>query len=222
MDLQHGALKFPSYTVAERAADRVIHCIGVPLSLIAASLLLYRSVELANGAVTASIAVYVVGLVGMVAASAAYQLCAPGILKERLRRLDRAMIFVMIAGTYTPLSVDAFRAEGGAWLCALLWVLAAIGVFVSLYYPRRFERLMLAVYLAMGWMVLTRMRECFAVLSPTIITLIVGGGIIYTLGAIIQAQPRIKFHNPIWHALILCAAALHYAAISLKLTGGII
>jgi hemolysin III len=132
------------------------------------------------------------------------------------------MIFVMIAGTYTPFSVTVLRTEGGAWLCGLLWVLAGIGVFVSLCYPRRFERLMLAVYLAMGWMLLAMLRQCFAVLSTGIIALIIAGGIVYTIGAVIQAQPRIKFHNPIWHALILCAASLHYAAISLKLTGGII
>jgi hemolysin III len=138
-----------------------------------------------------------------------------------LRRLDRAMIFVMIAGTYTPFSVTVLRTAGGAWLCGLLWLLAGIGVFVSLCYPRRFERLMLAVYMVMGWMLLVRLRECFAVLSTGIIALIIAGGIVYTVGAVIQAQPKIKFHNPIWHALILCAASLHYAAISLKLTGGI-
>ncbi len=221
MDVRHGALSFPSYTDAERAADRVIHCIGVPLAVIAALFLLYRSAVLASGATTAAVAVYAFGLVGMVAASAAYQLSPHGALKERLRRLDRAMIFVMISGTYTPFSVTVLRSAGGAWLCGLLWVLAGIGVFVSLCYPRRFERLMLAVYLAMGWMLLAMLRQCFAVLSPGIIALIIAGGVVYTVGAVIHSQPKIKFHNPIWHALILCAAALQYAAISLKLTGGI-
>jgi hemolysin III len=221
MDVRQGALSFPSYTDAERAADRVIHMIGVPLAIIAALLLLYRSAVLASAATTAAVAVYAFGLVGMVVASAAYQLSPPGTPKERLRRLDRAMIFVMIAGTYTPFSVTVLRTVGGAWLCGLLWLLAGIGVFISLCYPRRFERLMLAVYLVMGWMLLAMLRECFAVLSTGIIALIIAGGIVYTIGAFIQAQPKIKFHNPIWHALILCAAALHYAAISLKLTGGI-
>jgi hemolysin III len=221
MDVKYGALSFPGYTAAERAADRVIHCIGVPLSIAAALILLYRSLGMTTAAVTA-IAVYLFGLVGMVGASAAYQLAAPGIAKERLRRLDRAMIFVMIAGTYTPFSVTVLRAKGGVWLCALLWALAALGIFLSARYPRRFERLLLAVYLIMGWMLLIMLRECFSVLSPTILALIIAGGFVYTVGAIIQAQPKLKFHNPIWHALILCAAALHYAAISLKLTGGII
>jgi hemolysin III len=220
MDVRYGALSFPNYTAAERAADRVIHCIGVPLSIAAAAVLAYRSLGM-HAAVTISIAVYLFGLVGMVGASAAYQLSAPGIAKERLRRLDRAMIFVMIAGTYTPLSVTAFRPQGGIWLCVLLWALAAIGIFFSTVYPRRFERVLLGVYLIMGWMLLAMLRECYTALSHPIFTLIVAGGIVYTVGVVIQSQPRIKFHNPIWHGLILCAASLHYAAISLKLTGGI-
>jgi hemolysin III len=219
MDWKHPVFVFPSYTPAERAADRIVHFIGVPLGVIAAALLLYRTAMLGTAATIVSVAIYGFGLAGMVIASASYQLSPPGFLKERLRRVDRAMIFVMIAGTYTPFSINVLRAQGGAWLCAILWALAAIGIFVTLVYPRRFERLLMAVYLIMGWMLLALMRESFAVLSAPIACLIIAGGVVYTIGAIIQAQPRLKYHNPIWHALILCAASLHYAAISLKLTG---
>jgi len=221
MDWEHPVFTFPDYTAAERAADRVIHFIGVPLGVMAALLLLYRTSMQGNAAIIASVAVYGFGLAGMVTASAAYQLSRPGFIKERLRRIDRAMIFVMIAGTYTPLSVNVFRAEGGGRLCAILWVLAALGIFVSLRFPRRFERLLLAVYLAMGWMLLALIRDCFAALSIPIVALLIAGGVVYTIGAFIHAHPRLKFQNPIWHGLILCAASLHYAAISLKLTGSV-
>ena len=221
MDWKHPVFTFPSYTDAERAADRVIHFIGVPLCIIAAVLLLFRTAAYGNAPLIASVAVYAFGLSGMVTASAAYQLSKPGILKEHLRRVDRAMIFVMIAGTYTPFSVNVFRAQDGAWLCGILWGLAAIGIFLCLRYPRRFERWVLALYLGMGWMLLALIRDCFAELSGPILALLIGGGVVYTVGAVVQAQPRLKFHNPIWHALILCAASLHYAAISLKLTGGV-
>jgi hemolysin III len=217
-----GHLVFPDYTPAERAADRAIHLFGVPISLAAAAVLLYRTAGLGSPALIASVIVYTVGLAGMVCSSAAYQLATPGLRKERLRRLDRAMIFVMIAGTYTPFSVNVLRAEGGVWLCVVLWALAAIGIFVTLAYPRRFERLILALYLSMGWMLLALIRDCFSVFSTTVATLIIAGGLAYTIGAVIQAQPKLKFHNPIWHALILIAASLHYAAISLELTGSVL
>jgi hemolysin III len=214
-----GALVFPDYTNAERAADRVIHFIGVPLG-VTAGLLLLAQAALHGGVVfIASIAVYVFGLIGMLGSSAAYQLSAAGRAKEKLRRLDRAMIFVMIAGTYTPLSANVLYGRGGVWLCAVLWALAAVGIFITLRFPRRFENAMLALYLAMGWMVLVLIRDCFALLSATVIALIFTGGAAYTVGAVIQSFPRIKFHNPIWHGLILVAASCQYAAIGLQLLG---
>lgn len=213
--------KFPDYSHAERAVDAAIHIIGVPLGLAASVLLLRRAFLQGPHFVIVVLLIYVFGLVGMLGASAAYQLTYPGVLKERLRRLDRSMIFAMIAGTYTPISATVLYAAGGVWLCALLWALAAIGIYLTLRYPRRFERTTFALYLAMGWMLIILIHACYAVLPATIFALIVGGGILYTIGAVVQSFPKLKFNNPIWHALILAAASAHYAAISLQLTGGI-
>ena len=215
------ALIFPNYSRAERAADAVIHIIGVPLGLIAAALLLRRAVVGGDPFHIILLAIYVFGLVGMLTASATYQLAPHGLVKERLRRVDRAMIFVMIAGTYTPISATILYASGGIWLCALLWAMAAAGIFLTLRHPRRFERLTFALYLAMGWMLIILIHACYVVLPSAIFALIVGGGLLYTIGALVQALPWLKFNNPIWHALVLAAACLHYAAISLQLTGGI-
>ncbi len=211
-------LQFPFYSRAERAADAAVHAVGVPLGIVAAVVLLLRA-GAHGGLTTAVIAVYAVGLVGMLGASAAYQLCPHCLLKERLRRLDRAMIFVMIAGTYTPFSVTVLYARHGLALCLLLWALAALGMFVTLRYPRRFERALLLLYLAMGWM-LALIRDCFALLPPAVMAMILAGGVVYSVGAVLQGT-RLKFHNPIWHLLILVAASLHYAAISLQLTSGV-
>jgi hemolysin III len=209
--------QFPSYSVAERAADAAVHAVGLPLGLVAALALVGRAT--AFGALTtAVIGLYAAGLVGMLGASAAYQLCPDGKLKESLRRLDRSMIFVMIAGTYTPISVLVLDGRGGLALCSLVWGLAAIGIFLTLRYPRRFETALLLLYLVMGWMLLALPQTCVALLHGAVLALILGGGIVYTAGAVLQMVP-VKFNNPAWHLLILVAASMHYAAISLQLTG---
>jgi hemolysin III len=200
----------------------MVHFIGVPLGAVAAIFLLYRAVTQGDGITITAIAVYAFGLVAMLGASAAYQLAAPGLLKERLRRLDRAMIFVMIAGTYTPFSATVLVQNGGLQLCALLWALAGIGIFLSLRFPRRFERVIFGLYLAMGWMLVLLIRDCFSIMAPQVLGLLVAGGLAYTIGAVIHTQERIKFHNPIWHTLVLIAAGLQYAAISLQVTGQLI
>jgi hemolysin III len=206
MDLSD-KLFFPDYSRLERITDAVVHCIGVPLGLAAAALLVVRGMGLGPLGLFV-VAVYAAGLVGMLTASALYQLCPKGVVKERLRRLDRAMIFVMIAGTYTPISVMVLYRGFGVQLCLLLWALAAVGIFMTLRYPRRFERAMLGLYLGMGWMLLVLIHYAFTLLAPNV-------------GAVIQTT-RLKFHNPVWHTLILVAAALQYAAISLQLTGAVI
>jgi len=210
---------FPSYSRAERIADAVVHFIGVPLGVVSAIWLVYRA--FGHGApLTIAVGIYAAGLVGMLGASAAYQLCPVSLVKERLRRLDRAMIFVMIAGTYTPISSTTLYGRFGLGLCAILWGLAAVGIFFTLRYPRRFELAMMALYLAMGWMLVILIKDCFSLLWPGVLALLLAGGLAYTIGAVIQGT-RLKFHNPVWHSLILLAAALQYAAISLQLTGGI-
>lgn len=211
---------FPLYTRQERRADAAVHAIGVPLGLLAAGLLIARAST--HGAIVSFvITLYAAGLIGMFSASAAYQLAPPGRPKEILRRLDRAMIFVMIAGTYTPISVTVLFGQLGLALCLLLWAMAALGIFITLRYPRRFELALLALYLGMGWMLLVLIHAAFSLLAPGVLALIVAGGVVYTAGAMLQ-RSRVKFHNPLWHALVLTAAALHYAAISLQLTGGIL
>lgn len=210
---------FPSYSKAERILDALVHSIGVPLGFVAAIWLVQRALG-HDGLTRFVVVIYAAGLVGMLWASAAYQLTPPGRAKELLRRLDRAMIFVMIAGTYTPISATVLYGRHGVWLCVLLWSLAGIGIFLTLRFPRRFERATFGLYMAMGWMLLLLIRDCFVLLPGQILALIVGGGIAYTIGAIVQST-RLKFHNPLWHVLVLLAAALQYAAISLQLTGGV-
>ncbi len=215
--LQAEAFCFQYYSPAERVVDRVIHYIGVPIGMAGALWLLICAFAQGGAVLIISILIYAFGLVGMLTSSAAYQLQPPSLLKEHLRRLDRAMIFVMIAGTYTPISANVLAGRGGIWLCIVIWSLAAAGIFMTLRYPRRFERAMLGLYLSMGWMLLVLMHYCFALLQPVVLALIFAGGIAYSVGAALHAHSKIKFHNPIWHALILIAASCQYLATYLQL-----
>ena len=146
--------KFPHYTAAEAAADRALHLLALPTATVAVAWLFLAAIPTADAEQTVASLIYGCGLIGMLTASAAYNLCRPSRRKELLRRVDHAMIFVMIAGTYTPFAVSAFREIDGPLLCLVIWSLAATGVAVVLAFPRRFERLLLMLYLTMGWMVL--------------------------------------------------------------------
>jgi len=205
--------RFPLYTRAERRLDTAVHLIGVPTGVMAAAWLLAPASATANARLLVSLLVYAAGLVGMLGTSAAYHLTPPGRAKELLRRADHAVIFVMIAGTYTPLALNVLAPPGGVELCAVIWALAAIGITLKLAFPRRFERLALALYLGMGWAVLAMIGQLIERLPGRSLGLLLGGGVVYSLGALIYTCRRLKYHTACWHALVLIAAALHAAAL---------
>ncbi len=206
---------FPVYTTLERRADLVIHVLGLCGAVVLAPVLLRRLGLHATPRQIASVAIYLAGLVGMLSASAAYNLTRAGPAKARLRVLDRSMIYVMIAGTYTPFALDALPPSTGNLLFALVWSIAGCGVAVELSPLSRLHyNLSLLLYLALGWIVLAFAHAVIIALVPEAIVLLVCGGVLYTIGAVLHARGRMPFHNPVWHALVAAAATLHFAAIA--------
>ena len=213
-----GDTDFPSYTAAETAADRIVHLIGVPAGIAAVCWLVANVGAAAGATLTISLLVYGCGLVGMLAVSAAYNLSRPGRRKELLRRADHAMIYAMIAGSYTPFAFNVLPRRDGLLLGGAVWLLAAVGIGVKLVFPRRFERLLLALYLGMGWIVLSMIRTLMTLLPRDVLLLLVLGGVAYTFGALLHSLRRVPFHNVAWHVLVLVGAGLHLAAIALQFT----
>jgi hemolysin III len=204
---------FPVYSAAERAADRIIHIAGLAAAPVGIGWLLLR-LGSANTLQVAAIVIYSAGLIGMLSASAGYNLVPASRLKAWLRRIDQSMIYVMIAGSYTPFALIGLGPHTGGTLCLLIWSLAACGIALNLAFGHRFEAAGLALYLAMGWLVLFYIRALIAAVPGVVLVLLVAGGVIYSIGMAIHATARIKFHNPIWHAMVAVAAALHLVAIA--------
>jgi len=203
---------FPVYTRAERLADLAIHVAGVGGGIVACVALLALVVPHVDGRAALGLCLYAPALLAMLGASAAYNLTAPSRLKALLRRLDHAAIFVLIAGTYSPFALAKIGGTWGTGLFALNWGLAVAGVLHAVVWPRFGERLETAIYLAMGWSVLVVLDTFLAAVSPAVVALILAGGVLYTAGVAFHAAHHLKFHNAIWHAFVLAAAAAHNAA----------
>ena len=133
-------------------------------------------------------------------------------MKEVLRRLDHAAIFVMIAGSYTPFALVVGGIAGHALLAAV-WAIAAVGVAIKLRFPRRFDKISVLLYLFQGWIVVLALDSITAALPSRALTLLVAGGIVYTLGVGFHLMERLRFHNVIWHVFVLGGAACQFVAI---------
>jgi hemolysin III len=203
---------FPSYTRLERIADACVHAAGVFFSIAAAALLLVGALGTLPLALCVGLAVYSIGLVGMFAASAAYNLVSQHRVKEILRRLDHAAIFVMIAGSYTPFALVVGGGAGTAMLAAV-WTIAAAGVVLKLRFPRRFDKLTIVLYLVQGWIVVLALNTIIASLPGRAFAMLLAGGIVYTLGVPFHLMERLRFHNVIWHIFVLGGAACQFIAV---------
>jgi hemolysin III len=199
------------YSRNEVRLDAAVHIAGI---LFAINASLWLLAHIAGLSVVVSVAIYCGGLLTMLLASAAYQFSRQGSAKEVLRRIDHAAIFLMIAATYTPFAANRLGHGTGVALLAAIWLLATVGVALKLTFPRRFERLSVVFYLAMGWMILAVVKPLSATLASVDLWLLAAGGLVYSAGVFFFLAERLPFHKPLWHGFVLVAVALQFAAMA--------
>lgn len=203
----------PRYSRAERIADACVHCLGVAASLAAMAVLVVLARRHLPAASAGSLTVYGISAVAMFAFSAAYNMIGRPHWKEVLRHCDHSAIFVMIAGTYTPLALITIGGIWGFALLASVWTIAIAGIGLKLLSPRRFDRVSIGLYLVQGWAVLAAIGPLTSAVSTRVMALLAIGGALYTIGVVFHLWRGLPYQNAIWHLFVLSAAALHYAAI---------
>ena len=206
------------YDASEIWADGVVHVTGLVLAAVGTVVLL-TLVSPEDGAGLAAHVVYCMTLLITLSVSAAYNLWPVSAWKWRLRRVDHAMIFGLIAGTYTP-----FLIRGGQFGTDLLlvgiWSLSLVGIGLKLADVGRREWVSTVLYLALGWSGLLAVRTLLGVLPLASVWLIVAGGLLYSTGSIFHHWRALRFQNAIWHGFVLAAASCHFAAVLTALRGG--
>ncbi|MBC7142534.1 MAG: hemolysin III family protein, partial [Rhodobacteraceae bacterium] len=159
-----------------------------------------------------AISVYGATLVAMILCSALYNMVPHPDWSGLLQRLDHSAIYAKIAGTYTPFTLLGGH---GAWLLAGLWGAALAGIGLKLAAPGRFRLAAVGLYLGMGWAGLFAGGGFLGTLSTPVIVLILSGGVLYSAGVVFYLLDRLPFHYTIWHAFVLTASLVFYAAVTL-------
>jgi hemolysin III len=173
-----------------------------------------------TGEARAGAAVFSVGLAGVFGVSAAYhrgRWSAPAHLW--MRRFDHSMIFVLIAGSYTPFCLLVLDGATGLVLLSVVWAGALMGVTMKMTRPLGLEKLTAFLYIALGWVAVVALPQMFRGLSGAAAVLVVAGGVLYTLGAIALAshrpdpRPAVFGYHEIWHASTIGASLCHWFAV---------
>jgi hemolysin III len=197
----------------EFLADGVVHALGLALGIVGAIALVSLAILYGNPVLVAPLFIYAAGLVAMLGCSAAYNLLRSSRRRDWLRRFDHAAIFAMIAGTYTPFTILGLQGGWSSGLTVVIWSVAAIGIALKLWQPRRVEAISVALYLGLGWIGLVALHPFLVALDTATLTLLATGGILYSVGVVFHLWRRLPYHNAIWHGFVLAAAGIHYLAV---------
>lgn len=199
-----------SYSPNEEIANTLSHALGAILAIMACYILLTTAIAENNIGKLISYSVYGTSLVLLFSASTFYHAIKKSKQKQLFKLFDHCAIYLLIAGTYTPLMMVTLDDQLGMTMLALIWTLAVLGIFFKLKFGHRFKKTSLATYLGMGLISITIINQLQEKLASQGLTLLALGGAIYCLGVFFYVQKRIIFNHAIWHLFVLGGATCHF------------
>ncbi|MBM7637110.1 PAQR family membrane homeostasis protein TrhA [Streptococcus saliviloxodontae] len=197
----------------EEVANSVTHGIGASLMLVLLPITATHAYSNYNMTAAVGMSIFVISLFLMFLSSAVYHSMAYGSKhKLVLRVVDHSMIYIAIAGSYTPVALSLVAGWMGYLIIILQWGITLFGIFYKIFAKKINEKFSLFLYLFMGWLVLFIIPAILQKTNLTFCLLMLAGGLSYTVGAGFYAKKKPYFHM-IWHLFILLASALQYIAI---------
>ena len=200
-------------TASEELANSLSHGLGAVLAALFSPQLIARSLD-AGPVHGLAAAIFCGSMIVLFSVSAIYHWLPQGATKDLLRRLDHAAIFLFIAGSYTPFMLGSVADAGGLWVLAAVWTIAAFGIVAKCVNRLTHPVLSTSLYLGLGWISVVILEPLISRTPPTGVVLLVSGGVLYTLGAIVfHLDDRIRYAHFVWHLLVLSASACHFVAV---------
>ncbi|MEM6643748.1 MAG: hemolysin III family protein [Bacteroidota bacterium] len=130
-----------------------------------------------------------------------------------MRILDHSAIFILIAGTYTPVCLVSLWDSWGQLLLIVIWTIALLGIIAKIFLTGKYDRASTILYVAMGWIAIAIVKPLFDSLSSDALLWLLYGGICYTLGAVLYSFQKIKFNHSIFHLFVLGGSYCHFVMV---------
>ena len=200
-------------TKKEEFYNTFSHAIAIPFGIYALQYLWRNNTE-EYFASYLGILLYGISFILLFSASSLYHIITKPSLKKKFRVLDHISIYYLIAGTYSPVVLVVLK-ESKAWLLfSIVWGIALAGTLLKLFFTGRFEKLSLALYLIMGWLIVLDFSNLIENASILTLTYLGIGGFFYTVGAYFYANNKISFNHVIWHIFVFVAAIFHFLMVA--------
>ena len=200
-------------TNTEEIINSVTHGIGALLSIAALIVLIIVADKHGDIWHLVSFSIYGGTLILLYLSSTLYHSFSTPRIKNLFARFDHVSIFLLIAGTYTPILLTSIRGVWGWTLFIIIWTIALVGAIIRSIYLHRFRKLMVVIYLLMGWLFVLAGKEIYLSLPSTSILFLVLGGLAYSVGVIFYMWRKLPYSHGIWHLFVLAGSILHFFAI---------
>jgi len=198
------------YSLTEEIANSVTHGIGAALAVAALSILVTYAGLFGDTWRVVGFTIYGVSLVLLYLFSTLYHAFQNPRVKAVFRVLDHAAIFLLIAGSYTPLTLVTLRGAWGWTLFGVIWGIAAIGIVTTVAFMNAPKWLTALIYVIMGWLAIVAIKPLVAALPTGGMVLLAAGGLSYTGGVVFYVWERLPFNHAVWHLFVLGGSACHY------------
>ncbi len=203
----------PSRSRGEELANSLSHGVGFLCAVAATPILVVGAVERGGAADIVGSSVFGATMMLLYLTSALYHAARDSRLKARLRRVDHAAIYLLIAGTYTPFTLGVLGGPWGWTLFGIVWGAAAVGVAIKLMVGISRPRLSTFLYLIMGWTVVIAIRPLVLNVPPEGLQWLVAGGLLYSGGVVFYVWRRLPYNHFIWHLFVLGGSTCHFFSV---------
>lgn len=201
------------YTLGEEIFSSVSHGVGACLSIAGTVVLLVFSVICGNALAVVSSAIYGASLIILYTMSTLYHSFTNEKLKHFFQIMDHNTIFLLIAGTYTPITLYILGGVTGWILFSVVWVASIIGITLNSINMEKAKIPSLICYIATGWVIIFAIKPLIAKVPFLSALFLVLGGVIYTVGVVFYVIKKVKYFHPIWHIFTVLGSAFHYFSI---------
>ncbi len=203
------------FSLTEEIWHAITHGVGLALSIAALTIMVAYSSQ--SGSAISVIASVLFGttLIILYGSSTLYHAITHHELKKRFQQFDHASIYILIAGSYTHVTLVSLGNTLGYSIFAVVWGVSLIGIYLKFAYPGRFEKLSLVLYLLLGWLIVIAIKPLFEVMAPGGLWLLLIGGLFYTFGVIFYVWDSLPFNHAIWHLFVMAGSISHFLMVLL-------
>jgi hemolysin III len=206
------------YTPTEEIFHGITHGIGAALSIAGLVILVVLAAQMGDAWRIVSFSIYGGSLTLLYLASTLYHSFQDERLKQFFRHFDHLSIFLLIAGTYTPVTLISLRGAWGWTLFALIWGFAVSGIVYELLFLGRYKWITMSIYLGMGWLAVVAIKPMLTMVPRGLFWWLLAGGLCYTGGVFFYARKKMRYHHVLWHLFVLFGSACHFLGFFFYLT----